>query len=248
MSDWERERRLTVTIQDIVQRVGRAAAADVAYELVRKGALRRLRRGSFMVRPFRSITRASESSTPVAAEALLRSEPHYLGGLWALSFHGFTEQLYASVLDAFVTHRLTARRLGAGRVRFHVVARKAFEYGITTSEIEGIAVHLSDRERTMLDALDHPRIFGGIGRALELARRHLRRMDHKRLLRYAVIGSRANTCQRLGVLLERQGLSARALAPLRKRARETGALLSMNPSLPRTGRINGRWGLVENDL
>jgi hypothetical protein len=72
-------------------------------------------------------------------------------------------------------------------------------------------------------------------------------MDHRRLLRYAVNGSKPGTCQRLGVLLERRGISARVLAPLRRRARETGALLSMNPSLPRTGRINQRWGVVEND-
>src|SRR5262245_10189970 len=123
LSDWERERRSTVTIRDIEQRVGESAAADVAYELVRKGALQRLRRGSFLVRPFRTITRAAQPSTPVIAEALLRDEPHYLGGLWAFSFHHLTEQLYASILDAFVTHRLTSRQLGAGRVRFHVLPK-----------------------------------------------------------------------------------------------------------------------------
>jgi len=183
----------------------------------------------------------------VATEALLRDERHYLGGLWALSFHGLTEQSYASVVDAFVTHRLTARRLGAGRVRFHVLLNRAFEYGIMTSEIEGMAVHLSDRERTLLDAFDRSRIFGGPDRALKIAREHLRRMDRRRLVHYAVTGSRSNTCQRLGVLLQRTGMSERALAPLLARAKETRALLSMNPAAPRKGRVNRRWNVVEND-
>lgn len=183
----------------------------------------------------------------MAVEALLGDEPHYLGGLWAISLHGLSQQRYAAVVDAFVTHRLAARRLGAGRVRFHALPKDAFGYGVTAVDIEGIAVRVSDPERTMLDALDHPRIFGGIGRALDIAREHLDRMDAKRLVQYALQGSRLSTCQRLGVLLERAELSARALGPLRSKARATHSLLSFVPEAPRTGRVNQRWNVVEND-
>src|SRR4051794_11642153 len=93
LSDWKRERRLMVTIQDIAQRVGDDVAAKVAHRLVRKGALQRRRRGSYLIRPFRSLGRATQPSTAVSVEALLRDEPHYLGGLWALSIHRFTEQM-----------------------------------------------------------------------------------------------------------------------------------------------------------
>jgi len=247
LSDWERERRRIVTIQDVAQRVGDAVAAKVAHRLVLKGAFQRLRRGSYLVRPFRSIGRVTQPPTAVSIELLLRREPHYLGGLWAVSLHRFTEQRYASLLDAFVTHRLTARRIGAARVRFHVLATEAFQNGITTVEIEGLEVRVSDPERTFLDALDHPRIFGGIARALEIAHRNLRRMNHKRLIQYAVAGSRTSTCQRLGVLLEREGAPKRALAKLRARAEPTGALLSLNPLSRRKGPINRRWSVVEND-
>src|SRR3954447_9628963 len=102
LSDWERERRRIVTLQDVAQRVGDDVAAKVAHRLVRKGALQRLRRGSYLIRPFRSLGRATQPSTAVSVEALLRDEPHYLGGLWALSIHRFTEQMYASLLDVFV--------------------------------------------------------------------------------------------------------------------------------------------------
>jgi predicted transcriptional regulator of viral defense system len=247
LADWERERRLIVTLQDIAKRVGDAAAAKVAHRLVRKGALRRLRRGSYLVQPFRSLGRATQPSTAVSLEALLRDEPHYLGGLWALSVHGFTEQRYASLLDAFVTHRLAGRWMGAARVRFHMRAEEAFQYGITTVEMEGLAVHVSDRERTFLDVLDHPRIFGGLGRALGIAREHLRKMNDRRLVEYAVRGSRPSTCQRLGVLLEREGVSSRRLTKLRARALQTNSLLSLSPSAQRTGPVNRRWGVVEND-
>jgi predicted transcriptional regulator of viral defense system len=247
LSDWERERRRTVTIEDLRSAVGAAIAPRVAHQLVRKGALQRLRPGSYLIRPLRALARASEPSTPVLVEALLGEERHYLGGLWAISLHGFSEQRYAAVVDAFVTHRLASRTLGAGRVRFHALPKHAFEYGVTTAEIEGIAVHVSDPERTLLDALDHPRIFGGIARALEIAHEHLAGLDAKRLVQYAVKGARSSTCQRLGVLLERAQLSAKALAPLRSKARSTRSLLSMDPDAPRGGPVNKRWNVVEND-
>jgi predicted transcriptional regulator of viral defense system len=247
LSGWERERRIVVTIEDIRASVGANAAADVARELVRKHALQRLRRGAYLVRPFRSLGRPTQPSTAVAVEALLHKEPHYLGGLWALSHHGLTEQRYASVLDAFVAHRLASRQLGAGRVRFHVLPSASFSYGITTTTMEGLNVHVSDIERTLLDAFDHPRLFGGIQRALDLARDQLARVDRTRLLTYAVTGSKPSTCQRIGVLLQREGLSSRALAKLRKRARETQSLLSLNPAVPRTGPVNREWNVVEND-
>jgi len=247
LADWERERRRIVTIQDVAQRVGGAVAAKVAHRLVRKGVLQRLRRGSYLVRPFRSFGRATQPSTAVSIELLLGREPHYVGGLWAVSLHRFTEQRYASLLDVFVTHRLTARRIGAARVRFHVLETEGFQHGITTVEIEGLEVRVSDPERTFLDALDHPRIFGGIAWALEIARKNLRRMDHKRLIRYAVAGSRTSTCRRLGVLLEREGAPRRTLAKLRARAHTTSALLSLSPPARRTGPVNWRWRVVEND-
>jgi predicted transcriptional regulator of viral defense system len=247
IAGWERERRSIVSLKDIRASVGTKAATDVVRELVRKRALQRVRPGVYLVRPFRSLGRPSQTSTAVAAEALLRGEPHYLGGLWALSLHSLTEQRYASLLDAFVTHRLAARQLGAGRVRFHVLPKASFGYGITTTTIEGVDVHVSDVERTLLDAFDHPRLFGGIERALELARAHLSRVDRSKLLTYAVKGSRPSTCQRIGVLLEREGLSPRALSSLRARARQTKSRLSMKPNTPRTGRLNRVWNVVEND-
>jgi predicted transcriptional regulator of viral defense system len=247
LSGWERERRVIVTIAEIRTLVGEARATDVAHELVRKRALQRVRPGTYLVRPFRSIGRATLHSTAIAAEALLQGEPHYLGGLWALSFHQLTEQRYESILDVFLTHRLASRVLGAARVRFHVLPPRAFEYGTIRAAIEGVPVHVSDVERTLLDAFDHPRIFLGISRALELAKSQLGRVDRHRLIAHAIAGSKPSTCQRLGVLLERTGERQKTLTQLHAKARQTRSLLSLNPDAPRKGPVNRRWNVVEND-
>jgi predicted transcriptional regulator of viral defense system len=248
LAEWERERRNSVTLTDIQNRVGKPAAKYVARELVRKGALRRIRRGAYLVRPLRTLLWPSVPSTAVATAALLQSEPYYLGGLWAVSFHRFSTQRYANIVDAFVTHRLAPRPLGPGKVRFHALSRRLVDYGVTSAEIEGVPVRLSDPERTLLDALDRPRLFGGLGSALSLLAENLSRLDQQRLVSYAVGGSKPTTRQRLGVVLERAGASARVLAPLQPRALKPGSLLSMAPDKRRKGTINRRWGVVENDL
>jgi predicted transcriptional regulator of viral defense system len=247
LTAWERERRVIVSFADVRAEVGASAAPALARDLVRKGALQRVRPGRYVVRPFRALGRPTTISTPVTVEALLRDEPHYLGGLWALSFHQLTEQRYDSVLNAFVTHRLQARTIGPARVRFHVLELRAFTYGIERTTIEGVTVPVSDAERTLLDAFDHPRAFFSVARALELLKSQRHRLDLHRLLAHAIAGSKPSTCQRVGMLLERARLPPRPLAKLRARAMETSSLLSMNPDEARSGHVNHRWNVVEND-
>jgi predicted transcriptional regulator of viral defense system len=133
-------------------------------------------------------------------------------------------------------------------VRFHVLPPRAFKYGLVEQDLEGLSVHVSDLERTLLDGLDHPRVFGGVDRGLETLKTHVRKAEHRRLIYYAQRGSSPSTCQRLGALLERGGMRPSALQELRLKARQTQSLLSMNPDAPRTGRVNKTWNVVENDL
>lgn len=249
LASWERDRRVFVTVGDIADVVGEAGAIanDIARRLARKGALTRIARGKYLVRPLRLQGRPSVSSTAMAAGALLAHLPYYLGGLWSIRHHGLSEQSYGNVVDAFVPRRLQNRSLGVGRVRFHALPPRLFDYGVAPVVMEGLSVKVSDLERTLLDGVDHPRVFDGIDASVQRLRSAVGRADAARLIDYAARGSRASTCQRLGLLLERAGVSSRKLAPLHKRVRETNSLLSLLPHEPRTGPVNQRWSVVEND-
>jgi predicted transcriptional regulator of viral defense system len=181
------------------------------------------------------------------AAALLGGERYYLGGLWALTHHRLTEQQYVSGLDAFVLLRRPGRRLGAARLSFHPVPAAQLSYGITTAQIEGAAVQISDLERTLLDVLDHPSLVKDAHRSLSLVQHGLARAATETIVEYAIRGSRSSTFQRLGLLLERSGTPPRRLARLHRKAHETRSLLSMLPGAPRTGPVNKRWNIVEND-
>lgn len=245
LAGWERARRRHLTIDDVRAEVG-AAAAKVASALVRKGALVRLKRGLYLLRPFRQFAHRTTTSAPVGLAVLLRAEPHYLGGLWAYSQNGLTTQQYVSKLDAFVAKPHRAVLLPGAKIAFHVVDRDVLDLGVVEVAIEGMAIRMSDRERTLVDLLDRPRIAGGLLGAVDLFQRALPRADARRVAEYAGKVARTSTCQRAGLLLERAGVAASALRPLRARTHGTRSLISLQPG-PRTGRVNLRWNVVEND-
>lgn len=247
LAAWERARRSLVTLDDLRAVVGASAAKDVAWRLVRKKVLERVGRGRYLVRPLRAQGRPWAASAPVMATALMQGVPHYLGGLWALSFHRLTEQRYASVLDVFCAHPRPSRRLGHTTVSFHRARSAALARGALQAEVEDTPITVSTPERTVLDLLDLPGLAGGVVEGLRHLEAALPRLSVALLVARASEGSRASTCQRLGVLLERSGASARALQPLLRRTRETKSKLSLVPGRPRIGVVNRRWRVVEND-
>jgi predicted transcriptional regulator of viral defense system len=244
----ERERRAVVTLDELAVRFGRPAAYEMVRSLVAKGVLHRLNRGLYRAQPMRSLGRRHAVSAPVTAAHILRAQPYYLGGWWAWSFHGLTQQAHSSRLDAFVTRWRAPRRLDNARLFFHRVASDKLSYGIVSTNVEGADVRLSDPERTLLDALDHPSLLGSVSDALRRVTEALAKAEVRRIVTYAVRGSRTSTCQRLAVLLERRGVSPRALSPLVSRTRETKSVLSLWPDAPRIGPVHLKWRVVENDV
>jgi predicted transcriptional regulator of viral defense system len=247
LAELERQRRSVITLKELSTRFGRTSAYGLVRSMVHKGLLNRLGSGIYLARPVRSLGRAWVTSGPVIATYLLAEEPHYQGGRWAWTFYGLTRQMHASRIDAFVTHWRSTRKLENTRIFFHQTPEDNFGYGIQSVNIEGASVRLSDLERTLLDALDYPSLLGSIADAVQRVADVLQKARVNRIISHAVRGSRPSTCQRLAVLLERKGVSARTLSPLLSRTRETASVLSLWPDRLRRGRLNNKWRVVEND-
>ncbi|MBS2024516.1 MAG: hypothetical protein JST92_19115 [Deltaproteobacteria bacterium] len=238
---------MVLSLEDLSERVGSRAAKHVASRLVRKKILERVGRGRYLIRPLRTHGRPSTPSAPAIAFALLQHEPFYLGGLWALSHHRLTSQQYASVLDVFVRTRRPSRKVANARLQFHRVPVARLAHGTIEADVEGVHVRVSTPERTLLDLLDLPSLAGGALAAIRHVESSLPRVSVATLVNDAARGSQISTCQRLGVLLERFGVPPRKLRPIAARIRETKSLLSLHAGRPRTGRVNKRWLVVEND-
>jgi predicted transcriptional regulator of viral defense system len=245
--DWERTSVRLVQVSDLKLLVGQSAYST-ASRLVKKGVLMPLGAGAYAVRPLRFVGRPWTQSAAVTVEALLSDTPHYVGGLSAVTAHRLSEQVYVSRLDVFVPTSLRPRRLGDARVHFHKVRLKAFQLGLTSVRFEGVEVTYSDPERTLLDALDYPALFGGLQQAENLVRLSLPKVDPSKLVHYAIELSSSSTCQRLGLLLERSNSPGRVWRPLMKKVQASESLPSMLTNRARKGKVNTRWRIVENDL
>ena len=247
LAEWERARVSRVTRADVASRWGAERADKLTSALVRKGALRRVGKGIFLVVPLRAQARPSTPSAAAMVAALLSDEPYYLGGLWALTNHRLTLQQYTTRIDAFVVRSHRPRTLANAHLRFHRVPPSRIASCSEIASIEGSPARVSTKEGTLLDLLDYPDMAGTLRASLALVEHALEQVDLQRLVRLATAVARSSTCQRLGVLLERRGVSPSRLAGLRRRALVTQSLTSMVPGTPRRGPVNVRWRIVEND-
>lgn len=248
IATWERERRVVVTVEELAGQVGDGSkAASIARRLAKKGALQRVAKGRYVVVPLRRQLRPTAVTPAVQVGALLAGTKYYLGGLWAVTFHKLSEQQYAHVLDAFISTERHARQLRLAVVHFHRLEPSLLDYGITTAVVEGLTIYVSDLERTLLDGVDRPRVFAGIDVGVERLAAAIALSDRQKLIDYAARGSKPSTCQRLGLLLQRAGVSRTKLQPLRRKAAASQSLLSMLPGRARKGRVDPDWQVVEND-
>jgi predicted transcriptional regulator of viral defense system len=104
-------------------------------------------------------------------------------------------------------------------------------------------VNITDRERTVLDLIIRPELFGGIPAASEIMEGALPQTDLPRLVDYALRYDVGTVIKRLGWLLERMGADANLILPLMNYP-VTGTIL-LDPNQPRSGKIDPSWQINE---
>ena len=222
-------------------------ALKVVSSLAKKGVLDRVGHGVYLVRPLRAIGRPWAISAFVAVEQSLLGTPHYIGGLGALGIHRLSEQIYSSVVDVFSPTYKPPQILASAKIRFHRMPENEIPIGKMTVLVEHLPIHVSDPERTLVDALNHPQAFGGVGEGVRAVDRGVDRVSLSKLVRYAIELSDTAPLQRLAVPIDRHGASEHLLARLAAKIGHPTAVPAMVPG-PRRGPINVRWRISENDL
>jgi predicted transcriptional regulator of viral defense system len=222
----------------------RAAAMRTA-ALARAGWLTRLRRGYYLVLPLEA---ASEVATTVEdpwvlAAALYR--PGYIGGWSAAEHWGLTEQLFRStfVVTAANIRRRSATYAGASfsLVRVHPDRLKH----LTTVWRGSTRVHVSSRERTLVDAAIDPRWLGGFRHFADVFAAFADAGEADALLMELRRSGTGAAAKRIGYLAERRWSGAHKLIEGAYALRSAG-VIKLDPSVTRRGDTNTRWGLWVN--
>jgi predicted transcriptional regulator of viral defense system len=249
LGEWERTGVHRVTTAHIASAlaVSRPTAVVVLSRLAHKGALERIGRGIYEIRPMRAVGIPWATSALVAVATLLDGRDYYVGGSVALSTHHLTEQVYHAVIDVLTPEQRPTLPHGQAQIVFHTLRwLEAYHLGIIDVPIEGVAIRMSDPERTLLDLVDRPNLVGSSRSALSLVRRAIRLIDVDRIIAYATRWPRRAMRQRLGYILERSGVERVRLMTLLPDGRPTH-VVSLLVDEPARGPIHSPWRVRAND-
>jgi predicted transcriptional regulator of viral defense system len=224
------------------------------YSLSRSGWIARLKRGVYVV----NSSLFPEELHPFAlASALV--DPMAISHWSALAHHGLTPQIPPMVQAMTPTKVVTPEmRLGEalrprGRavwkileieVEFIYIEKKRF-FGFQQEWVSRWnRVSITDRERTFLDIVARPNLFGGIELALATFEEHGDVFDLEKLVNYALCYDMGSVIKRVGWILDGMGVKAEIIRPLQEYKVQNYYLL--DPSQPRTGSSDSRWQITNN--
>ena len=197
--EWRGQR--TVTLADLREALGASEsyARYLAYRLVQKGWLERLRPGLFQLVPADRGREGVADTNPLSAGAVLVA-PYFFSFGTACTHHGLTEQAFAEVYVACQERRGPLVVRGKRYVFVHVPERRFFGFGETS--VLGEPVQMASVERALLDAIDRPRHAGGIGEVARIAARATARISWNKLIDLARRWGSSALVQRLGYFLD----------------------------------------------
>ena len=208
-----------------------------------KGWIRRIIRGRFAVIPLSS----GEDRTPQLHEFVVAMElvsPAAIAYWSALNHHGMTEQLPRTVFIAtnHPVRRPPRETLG---VSYKIVSLRPEKFfGIVKDWIDETPFMVTDREKTIIDGLDLPQYVGGVGEIAKALVTVWPEIDEIKLRKYAAKIGNSAVAKRLGFLMEILGLGN--VEKLRKAIALAPGFSLLDPTLPRHGKYNRRWGLLIN--
>ncbi len=222
--------------------------------LANAGWIEILKRGTYLVK---SLLYSEE--VPVFGIAAALIQPMAISHWSACAFHGFTTQnptmIQASTPAKVITPEMRAGKAHSPRGRavwtvsghhfeFIHVAPKLF-WGYQKIWINSWQqVNITDYERTALDIIARPDIFGGIAAAVEILENAIGQINIDRLVDYALKYDTGSVIKRLGWALENLDVAANSLERLRIYPVKRYYLL--DPNLTKSETKNPRWHIMEN--
>lgn len=146
--------------------------------MLQKKRLISFKRGYYIVIPMSSINKTVEVSEFELNKYFLESTEYYIGMYNAFNLHGFTEQIPNKMFVFNTKYSFDKNILDYKFKYFKVKKDKLF--GL----LRKYRYPYSDRERTLIDALDYPGYVGGLGEVIDRIKNS--KVNKKKLINYAI--------------------------------------------------------------
>ncbi|MFH1750086.1 MAG: type IV toxin-antitoxin system AbiEi family antitoxin [Candidatus Micrarchaeota archaeon] len=246
ISDFASEGKTIFSIDELSEKIGsRQKARRLVSNAARKGWLNRISKGIYLIMELGAGSKPVWTADSFFVASRLVSAPYYIGYYNMLNEYGWTEQMPLSVF-VVTTGKMKARSIGGVKYHFVSLANRKF-FGTVTRFIRGNRIAVSDQEKTIVDALDHPEYCGGIVEVAKCLLAASKDVDLKKLVSYAQRLGNSAVFKRLGYLAE--ALDIALPETIKKKIRsEIGQGYSyLSPRTKRKGRHVGKWNLIINE-
>ena len=238
------EGKRIILFDDICKKSGlsRQRLRPILAELVKRGWLKRLNRGLYMIVPIEAgKERQFTESSFVIAKHLM---PDGVISHWsAFNYHGFTDQIPLGVYMSG-TRRMRNREVMGLRYTFALISEESF-FGHENVWVESEKVPITDAERTLIDALWMPKHCGGMPLILEsLDADSASNLDYGRLNDYLQKLGKTVLFKRLGFIAVFMGWKIPYVEAWLGMVDKNYNLL--DPDGPKRGRVDSKWRLRIN--
>ena len=136
----------------------------------------------------------------IIASHLAGKRPSYIAYWTALNHYGYTEQVPLVVISA-TTSRMPNTVVHGVRYEFVTITGTKF-FGTSNLFIDNHKILISDKEKTIVDALDHPEYCGGIQEVAKCLWNARNELSFERMITYSKQAKNSTVIKRLGYLID----------------------------------------------
>lgn len=213
-------------------------------DLTKKGRLKQLARTKYLVVPIRAPYQQWTENEFIIADALMDGRGYYIGYNNMFNFYGFTQQIPQATFT--LNTRFSKRKTIDGKSYKFIKINEDKLYGLTTLEIEGRKISVSDKERTLVDLIYYFRPVGSLKGALMVIKDKIKEIDPDKFIRYAAKFPNIATRKRIGYYLSNLKMKDETVEPLMESISKSNTLTPLYESKSRKGKIDRKWMLIIN--
>ena len=199
------EKRTIIELDDIskVANTSYAYTKVIANRLCNKKWLLPITRGKYLISPLSAGAESEYTEHEFVIAAYIAKNDSYYIAYWnGLNYYGYTEQT-PSVVFVATTRRIPAITVHNIRYEFVTIVKNKL-FGTNIQMIGRYKIQISDREKTIVDALDHPEYCGGIehvAKCLWNATKN-NEISIERIIEYARMVQNNTVIKRFGYLVD----------------------------------------------
>ena len=223
----------------------RSRIKQALYILSDKGWVKNLERGKYLIVPLEAIASGSWSEEAFVIAANL-VDPYAIAYWSSLNYYGYTEQISRTVFVETTKRKFKTETEVLGIPYKFVTLTPHKFFGITTIGFGNKKAAITDKEKTIIDCMDHPEYCGGIVEAAKgLAYAFDDNIDIKKLTSYAKKMNNKAIFKRLGYLSEILHLPVAHYVEQWRHMISPGYAV-LDPLSAKTGKYNSKWHVRVN--